>query len=86
MINKIRECFGDDRLYYSQHARDEMEGEESGEILDEEIFETVLTGKIIESSLKMNHIRAALFMVEQNKIDLCMWFVHIQKMKNYRLS
>ena len=49
MINKIRECFGDDRLYYSQHARDEMEGEESGEILDEEIFETVLTGKIIES-------------------------------------
>jgi hypothetical protein len=31
------------------HARDEMEGEESGEILDEEIFETVLTGKIIES-------------------------------------
>ena len=49
MIKRIQECFRDDRIYYSRHARDEMEGEESGEIQDKEVFETVLTGKIIEN-------------------------------------
>ena len=49
MIKKIQDCFKDDRIYYSRHARDEMESEESGEIQDEEVFETVLTGKIIEN-------------------------------------
>jgi len=36
-------------VYYSGHARDEMEGEASGVIKDEEVFETVSTGKIIEN-------------------------------------
>ena len=49
MLIKIQECFRADRVYYSRHARDEMEGEESGVIKDEEVFETVSTGKIIES-------------------------------------
>ena len=49
MLNEIQECLKDDRIYYSRHARDEMEGEEFGEIIDEEIFEAILTGKIIES-------------------------------------
>ncbi len=49
MLNKIQECFKIERLYYSRHARDEMETEESGEIKDEEVFEAVSTGKIIEN-------------------------------------
>jgi hypothetical protein len=39
MLKKIQECFREDRMYYSRHARDEMEGEESGEIKNEEVFE-----------------------------------------------
>jgi hypothetical protein len=39
MLKKIQECLKEDRIYYSRHARDEMEGEESGEIKDEEVFE-----------------------------------------------
>jgi hypothetical protein len=49
MLNKIQYCFRADRAYYSRHARDEMEAEESGEIEDEEVFEAVSTGKIIEN-------------------------------------
>ena len=49
MLKKIQECFREDRIYYSRHARDEMEGEEFGEIKDEEVFETVSAGKIIEN-------------------------------------
>ena len=49
MLKKIQECFRADRVYYSRHARDEMEGEGSGVIKDEEVFETVSTGKTIEN-------------------------------------
>jgi len=49
MLKKIQECFREERVYYSEHARTEMEVEESGEITDDEVFETVLTGKIIEN-------------------------------------
>jgi hypothetical protein len=47
MLSKIQGWFKADRVYYSKHARGEMEDEESGEIRDEEVFETILTGKII---------------------------------------
>ena len=49
MLKKIQECFKSGRVYYSKHDRDEMEGEESGEIRDEEVFEAISTGKIIEN-------------------------------------
>jgi hypothetical protein len=48
MLKNIQECFRKDRIYYSRHARDEMESEEAGEIIDTEVFEAVSTGKIIE--------------------------------------
>jgi len=48
MLKKIQDCFEAERLYYSSHARDEMEADEFGEIKDEEVFESVRTGKIIE--------------------------------------
>ena len=49
MIVEIRDCFGVGKIYYSKHARDEMENNESGEILDREVYEAVLSGKVIES-------------------------------------
>jgi hypothetical protein len=49
MIEKIANCFKLERYLYSQHAREEMEVEELGGIRDEEVFEAVLKGKIIEN-------------------------------------
>ena len=85
MLKKIQECFREDRIYYSRHARDEMEGEESGEIKDEEVFETVSAGKIIENYPEDEPYPSCLIMVEQQKIGHCMQFVHIRKMKSYPL-
>jgi hypothetical protein len=48
MIGQIINCFKLERYLYSQHAREEMEVEELGEIKDNEVFEAVLNGKIIE--------------------------------------
>jgi len=49
MLEKFIKCFEEERYLYSQHARDEMEEEEYGEIMEKEVFEAVLGGKIIES-------------------------------------
>jgi len=49
MLKKIQHCFREDKIYYSKHARDEMEDDESGEILDSEVFEIVSAGTIIEN-------------------------------------
>jgi len=51
MIKKIRNCFELEKYLYSQHARQEMENEEFGEIIDEEIVETIFAGKVIEDYL-----------------------------------
>jgi Domain of unknown function (DUF4258) len=48
MIKKIISCLKLERYLYSQHAREEMEVEELGEIKDNEVFEALLNGKIIE--------------------------------------
>jgi hypothetical protein len=49
MLEKILDCFRSERLYYSKHARDEMEADEFGEIKDIEVFDAVSSGEIIES-------------------------------------
>lgn len=49
MPEKIQNCFKSDKLLYTKHARDEMEGEEFGEIMEREVFEAILSSKIIES-------------------------------------
>jgi len=49
MLEKIQDCFRAERLYYSKHARDEMETDEFGEIKDTEVFAAVSSGEIIES-------------------------------------
>ena len=48
MLENIHECIQLDRLLYSKHARDEMESEELGEIMEQDVFEAVTRGKIIE--------------------------------------
>ena len=49
MIEKYLNCFKKERYLYSQHARAEMEREEFGEIIDQEVYEAALNGKIIET-------------------------------------
>jgi hypothetical protein len=48
MLKIIIKCFKGERYLYTQHAREEMEKEEFGEIKDEEVFEAIPKGKIIE--------------------------------------
>jgi hypothetical protein len=49
VLKKIQDCFRLEKVLYTKHARDEMETEELGEIKEEEVFEAILNGKIIET-------------------------------------
>ena len=49
MLKQIQERFRSGRIMYTKHAKDEMEGDESGEIRDQDIDEAVVNGKIIEA-------------------------------------
>jgi len=48
MLEQIVKCIQEGDYFYSQHAREEMETEEHGEIRDEEVCQAILSGKIIE--------------------------------------
>lgn len=45
----IRRCFEGDRVLYSGHARREMQEEEFGLITDQEVYEAICTGEVIET-------------------------------------
>jgi hypothetical protein len=47
-IEKVRDHFLSERVFYSRHAKSEMQLEEFGEILDREVAEAVASGRIIE--------------------------------------
>jgi hypothetical protein len=49
LIERIRKCFEHGKVFYSRHARTEMENEEFGEIREQETYEAVLSGTIIEN-------------------------------------
>ena len=49
MLKEIQDCFRLDKVLYSEHARHEMEVEKFGEIIEKEVYEAVVGGKIIES-------------------------------------
>lgn len=51
MLENIQHCFRENRIVYSQHAREEMLQESFGRIFENEVYETVLKGEIIESYL-----------------------------------
>lgn len=45
----ICRCFESDRILYSGHARREMREEEFGHITDQEVYEAVCAGEVIET-------------------------------------
>ena len=49
MLQAIQVCFKENRLLYTQHAREEMVTEEFGQVTEEEVFQAVQNGEVIES-------------------------------------
>lgn len=47
MFSAIKNCFQADRILYTGHARNEMQGEDFGEISEREVCDAVLRGQII---------------------------------------
>ena len=50
-LQRIRKCFEIDSVFYTQHAKYEMESEELGRIFEHEVYETICNGEIIEEYL-----------------------------------
>ncbi len=48
-IQAIRRCFDTDSVLYSNHARREMRTEAYGEINEQEVYEAILSGEVIEA-------------------------------------
>lgn len=47
-IAKIHECFENNTVYYSRHAKFEMENEDFGRIYEHEVYEAISSGEVIE--------------------------------------
>ena len=47
-LEKTRKCFESDSVWYSRHARVEMRSEEFGQIEDEEVYQAICAGEVIE--------------------------------------
>lgn len=47
-IQKIQRCFKSGSVFYTRHAKFEMENEDFGKILDHEVYEAVCNGDSIE--------------------------------------
>ena len=48
ILQDIQKAFDENIVLYTSHAKYEMENEEVGTIYDEEVFEAIGTGEIIE--------------------------------------
>ncbi len=48
IISNIQQCFQDDLVYYTHHSKAEMKIEEYGRIHEYEVFESIMSGVIIE--------------------------------------
>ena len=48
MLAELQRCFRENRVLYTQHARREMRNEPFGRILEQEVYEAVSAGEIIE--------------------------------------
>ncbi len=51
-IKTICKCFDLDKVLYSGHARNEMQSDKFGTIVDQEVYEAICNGKVIEEYLK----------------------------------
>jgi len=49
VLPKIQFCFKVDRVLYTRHAREEMLYEEFGKIFEEEVYQAIQSGEVIES-------------------------------------
>ncbi len=49
VLSKIQFCFKADRVLYTRHAREEMLYEEFGKIFEEEVYQAIQSGEVIES-------------------------------------
>ena len=49
LLDSIKKCFQRGQVYYSQHARNEMLREEFGRIWEQEVYEAIQNGEIIEA-------------------------------------
>ena len=47
-LNNIQKCFRSGEVLYSRHAREEMIHEEFGRIYEQEVYEAICTGEVIE--------------------------------------
>ena len=47
-MRALQRCFDAEAVYYTQHAKTEMENEEYGPILDSEIHEAIRSGELVE--------------------------------------
>ena len=48
MMQKIRDCFEFETIFYTRHAKYEMENEEFGRIYEHEVYEAVYNGETLE--------------------------------------
>jgi hypothetical protein len=48
MLEKIQNCFNSEKVLFSKHAKLEMDNDEFGSILQYEVVEAILNGKVIE--------------------------------------
>ena len=49
VLPKIQFCFKADRVLYTRHAREEMLYEEFGKMFEEEVYQAIQSGEVIES-------------------------------------
>ena len=51
-MQNIQECFEAESVFYTRHAKFEMENEEFGQILDNEVYEAICNGEVIKEYLE----------------------------------
>jgi hypothetical protein len=47
-IHKIKKCFESDSVFYTRHAKFEMEHDEFGRIRENEVYEALCRGEVVE--------------------------------------
>lgn len=66
-IQKLKSCFSNDAVYYTRHARTEMEIEETGRIYESEVHEAINKGEVIREYPQDMPYPSALILGETKK-------------------
>ena len=66
-IKKIRECFDSNSIFFTSHAKFEMEHEERGRIFENDIYEAICNGKVIEEYYEDKPYPSVLIFGKTNK-------------------